>query len=391
MPPLETLTREAAALATGEPRVIPLTDMTAAETEVARVLQICNACRYCEGYCAVFPAMTRRLEFGKADVNFLANLCHNCGACLHACQYAPPHEFGVNVPQAMARVRLETYTEYAWPRALGGLYRRNGLTLAVALVVALALFLWLAAASNGSWWGVVEGGFYAIFPHNLLVSLFAPIFLFAALALGMGVRRFWKDDNPGAASRAALLESGQHALTLKYLDGGHGDGCNNEDDRYTQARRVFHHLTFYGFMLCFASTSAATLLHYVMDMPAPYGYASLPKLLGIPGGLALMVGTVGLFHLNLRRHAQQQDRAQRPMDRAFIALLFLTASSGLLLMAARSTAALPLLLCLHLGAVMALFVTLPYGKFAHGIYRSAALLKWSIERRLPSKLQLAED
>jgi citrate/tricarballylate utilization protein len=68
-------------------------------------MQICNACRYCEGFCAVFPAMTRRLEFGKADIHYLANLCHNCGACLHACQYAPPHEFAVNVPQAMAQVR----------------------------------------------------------------------------------------------------------------------------------------------------------------------------------------------------------------------------------------------------------------------------------------------
>ena len=99
------------------------------ERKSARVMQICNACRYCEGFCAVFPAMTRRLEFGKADINYLANLCHNCGACLHACQYAPPHEFAVNVPQAMAKVRLETYTEYAWPPALGALYKRNGLAL----------------------------------------------------------------------------------------------------------------------------------------------------------------------------------------------------------------------------------------------------------------------
>ena len=75
-----------------------------AEAEVARELQICNACRYCEGFCAVFPAMTRHLEFGKADINYLANLCHNCGACYHACQYAPPHEFAVNVPRAMAAV-----------------------------------------------------------------------------------------------------------------------------------------------------------------------------------------------------------------------------------------------------------------------------------------------
>ena len=92
------------------------------EAEVARQLQICNACRYCEGFCAVFPAMTRRLEFGKADIHYLANLCHNCGACLHACQYAPPHEFAVSVPRAMARVRGKTYVDYAWPR---GLRRRS--------------------------------------------------------------------------------------------------------------------------------------------------------------------------------------------------------------------------------------------------------------------------
>jgi citrate/tricarballylate utilization protein len=63
--------------------------------------------------------MTRRLEFAKADIHYLANLCHNCGACLHACQYAPPHEFAVNVPQAMAQVRGQTYADYAWPPALG--------------------------------------------------------------------------------------------------------------------------------------------------------------------------------------------------------------------------------------------------------------------------------
>src|SRR3954462_12519821 len=150
---------------------IPIASLTAGEVEVGRVLEICNACRYCEGFCAVFPAMTRRLAFGKADVNFLANLCHNCGACLHACQYAPPHEFAVNVPRAMAEVRLDTYVEYAWPPALGALYRRNGLTVCVALAAGLALFLVLAAATHGSLWQTVaDGNFYAIFPHNLMVA-----------------------------------------------------------------------------------------------------------------------------------------------------------------------------------------------------------------------------
>ncbi|TDP72356.1 tricarballylate utilization 4Fe-4S protein TcuB [Roseateles toxinivorans] len=390
MQQLEALTREAAAL--GQGRVIPIRALTTDEAEVGRQMQICNACRYCEGFCAVFPAMTRRLEFAKTDIHLLANLCHNCGACLHACQYAPPHEFAVNVPQAMAKVRLQTYTEFAWPPALGKLYQRQGLTLTLALAAALSLFLALAALLQGGLWQAPgPGSFYAIFPHNLMVGLFAPIFLFAALALAIGVRQFWRSESPGPLSGAAAGEATHDVLRLKYLGGGHGEGCNNEDDAFSLLRRRFHHLTFYGFMLCFAATSVATLYHYLLGWQAPYGYLSLPKLLGISGGLALVAGTLGLFWLNLRRHPLQQDLAQRPMDRGFIALLLLTAASGLALMLLRQTSALGLMLCLHLGAVMALFATLPYGKFAHGIYRSAALLKWAIEKRQPSRLHLTED
>ena len=385
MQQLEALTREARALATGAPA------QTAVETEVNRQMQICNACRYCEGFCAVFPAMTRRLEFSKADIHYLANLCHNCGACLHACQYAPPHEFAVNVPRAMARVRGQTYADYAWPPALGALYQRNGLTMALALAAGLAMFLLLAVMRNGTLLHEpLAGNFYAIFPHNLLVGMFAPIFVFAVLALGLGVRRFWRDVSPGSASGAAVAEASSSALKLKYLDGGHGDGCNETDDAFTLARRRFHHLTFYGFMLCFASTSTATIYHYAFNLQAPYAFTSMPVLLGTVGGIGLLVGPAGLLWLNLRRHPLHGDAAQQPMDRGFIALLFLTSLTGLALLLWRDTSAMALLLAVHLGVVMALFVTLPYGKFAHGIFRSAALLKWAIEKRQPNRLQSTE-
>ncbi|MFS2034263.1 tricarballylate utilization 4Fe-4S protein TcuB [Polaromonas sp. CT11-55] len=394
MQTLEALAREAASLADGPRRVIPI--LSTAETEVGRQMQICNACRYCEGFCAVFPAMTRRLEFGKADIHFLANLCHNCGACLHACQYAPPHEFAVNVPRAMAQVRGQTYVDYAWPPALGVLYQRNGLTLSLALAAALVLFLVMAVAMKGSLWGAAPGDtFYSVFPHNLLVSLFAPVFLFAALALAMGVRRFWRDITPatsGAPLNApAAAEAADAVLRLKYLDGGHGDGCHNEDDAYTLSRRRFHHLTLYGFMLCFAATSVATLYHYAFGWVAPYALPSLPKLFGVAGGISLVLGTAGLWRLNRERHPMHGDLAQKSMDLGFIALLFLTSASGLALWLGRGTPALALLLCLHLGAVMALFATLPYGKFGHGIFRSASLLRHAVEKRLPNPIGLGAD
>src|SRR5687767_210184 len=155
-------------------------------------MQICNACRYCETYCAVFSAMTRRLEFGAADAHYLANLCHNCGACLHACQYAPPHEFAVNVPRAMAQVRSKTYQQFAWPAAFGAAYKANGLVMAIVTAAALALFLVLVLATGGRLVSEPLGGnFYAVFPHGFMVSIFGAAFLFAVVALGIGAMRFW--------------------------------------------------------------------------------------------------------------------------------------------------------------------------------------------------------
>ena len=390
MQTLDALTRDARALANGD--VV----LSAPETEVGRQLQICNACRYCEGFCAMFPAMTRRLEFGKADIHYLANLCHNCGACLHACQYAPPHEFAVNVPQAMAQVRGQTYADYAWPPALGALYKRNGLTLSLALAAGLSLFLLLALQMNGTLWASkLPGNFYDVFPHNFLVSLFVPVFLFAALALSLGVRRFWRDITPATSGAAvtppAASEATQDVLRLKYLDGGHGEGCNNEDDAFTLSRRRAHHLTFYGFMLCFAATSLGTVYHYAFGWVAPYDLPSLPKILGTVGGVSLLLGTAGLFKLNMQRHPMHGDVTQKPMDLGFIALLFFTSLSGLALWLGRGSAALPALLAIHLGVVMALFATLPYGKFAHGIFRTAALLRFAVEKRQPNPIGVGSE
>lgn len=394
MQALEALTREAVALAGGASGSIA--PPGAADAEVVRQLQICNACRYCEGFCAVFPAMTRRLEFGQADIHYLANLCHNCGACLHACQYAPPHEFAVNLPQALAVVRGRTYADYAWPPQLGRLYRRNGLALSLATAGGLALFMALALVINGRLiHAPLAGNFYAVFPHNLLALLFGVVFVFAVLALGMGVTRFWREVLPGVgAGMPAAVEAAGNALRLTYLDGGHGQGCNEGDDAFTPWRRRFHHLTFYGFMLCFAATCVATLYHYALAWPAPYPVVSLPVLLGTAGGLGLVVGPAGLLWLHRRRSRApgpaQGDAAQQPMDYGFIALLLATSLTGLALLAGRDTGAMALLLALHLGVVMALFLTLPYGKFAHGIFRGAALLKFSIERRQPGRLQATE-
>ena len=360
--------------------------------EVQRVLQICNACRYCEGFCATFQSMTRRLDFNVADVHFMANLCHNCGACLHACQYAPPNAFGVNIPQAMAKVRLETYQTYAWPKPLGNLYQKNGLALTMATSIAIILFLLsMQSASTGLFNKNLDGNFYAIYPHNTLALLFGGVFIAMLVAMSMGVREFWRNISTDPMMWSAASDATHDVLTLKNLGGGHQQGCNEADDAFSLWRKRFHQMTFYGFMLCFAATSIATIFHYVFHWEAPYAYTSLPVLLGTLGGLGLIVGPIGLLYLNLRRHPLHGDAAQKTMDRGFIASLFAISISGLLLLALRETPYMGITLCIHLGFVMGFFLMMPYGKFAHGIFRSASLLKNAIEVRMKKSVSVGAD
>jgi citrate/tricarballylate utilization protein len=131
----------------------------------------------------------------------------------------------------------------------------------------------------------------------------------------------------------------------------------------------------WGFLLCFASTCSGTIMHYGLDWPAPYPWWTPPKLLGVPGGLLLVVGTVGLGWLKTR--ADRELGAPRAWggEMGFVALLGLTGLSGLVLYWATGTAAVGALLAIHLGAVLALFLLTPYSKMAHGAYRFAALVR----------------
>jgi citrate/tricarballylate utilization protein len=368
------------------------TRLEALVTEAERVLAICNACRYCEGYCAVFPALERRLAFAEADVHYLANLCHNCGACFQACQYAPPHEFALNFPLLLSQVRKETYKEYVKPAFLAEAFEANGMITAVAVAAGLVAILVLMSV-----WGVPgnileahpdrQGSFYAVMPHAVMASIFGAAAIFVIGSLAWSVLDFWTDldESPmDLAAREPLWFATWDAAGLRYLDGG-GAGCTAPDGRpeHARARRAFHHLVFYGFAACFAATCVATLYHYVFNFHAPYPVWSLPVMLGTGGGIAMMAGCAGLLWIRGARDPRLADESQRPMDAAFLVLLLLVAATGLALLVLRESNAMGVLLAVHLGLVLALFVTLPYGKFVHAPYRLAALVRFHLERRRP--------
>lgn len=353
-----------------------------------QAMQICNACRYCEGFCAVFPAMERRLTFPPSDLKYLANLCHDCRECLYSCQYAPPHEFGLNLPKVMAGLRGETYREAAWPSSAVRFFGRTRPALALSLLLGPALFLLAAVYLAGgerlfSAHSLADGSFYRVIPHGVMVTSFTAVAFSVCVALMMGFRNFWREAGvPSGLKITDVLRAARDSLSLRYL-GGDGTGCAYPDERASKVRRWYHHLTFYGFSLCFASTTTAAVYHNFLGWQAPYEVRSLPVLLGVVGGIGLCVGPLGLLHLKSIRDPEAADPTQTRMDVGFLLLLLLTSVTGLLLLALRETAAMGVILVIHLGVVLGLFLTLPYGKFVHGIYRFGALVRFSKEEREP--------
>ena len=353
----------------------------------ARQMTICNACRYCEGYCAVFPAMEQRRVFTKADLTYLANLCFDCRDCYYACQYAPPHEFGVNIPKLMAELRADTYREFTWPAILSGLFKRNLAAVSAITAAAVILIFLLVLAFKGPAVLVAvhlgEGAFYRVVPF---VAMTVPPSLIALYGFGVflfGAVRFWRETQ-GSASQlvdgGALWSATKDAFGLAYMKGG-GAGCNYPRENFSRSRFWFHHLVFYGFLLDFAATTIAAFYDHFLGWHAPYPYFSWPVVLGTVGGIGLLIGTSGLLYMKWQSDRAPADKNILSMDVSFLCLLFFTSMTGMLLLIFRETAAMGSLLVVHLGVVAGLFITAPYGKFAHVVYRYAALVRYAIEQK----------
>ena len=352
--------------------------------EGARVMTVCNACR-CRGeYCPVFPALERRLTFGPADLAYLATLCHNCGECLYACQYAPPHEFAINVPRTLAELRLATYETYCWPAPLAAAFRRHRISTAIGLTAAFAVVLeggdrvldpaaWTRAGTSGRstrWCRTASWCRYLVpsasssarrWPLASTVSATtsrrrsAPV----VRRYGASVTRRAEPQAPASARRGLRARRGS-TRTVAALAAS----------RYLLRLRLVLPVHVHG----------RGLSHSVRLAGAVCLYEAMPVALGTVGGVGLMVGPAGLLLLGRRRDPMLQDPAQSGLDASFLTLLLIASSTGLVLLGWRHSPAMPPLLVVHLGAVLALFTTLPYGKFVHGLCRAAALVLSARER-----------
>ncbi|GGL09446.1 tricarballylate utilization 4Fe-4S protein TcuB [Mangrovihabitans endophyticus] len=358
---------------------MPMDDLFA---EAQRQLTVCNACRYCAGYCPVWPALTLRTDLTTADVTHLANLCHDCGDCFAACMYTAPHEFALNPPKVFAQVREDTYRRYVWPRRaprwLGG--RRGALFGFLAVAVLLTL---LGYATTGRFLSAQAdpGSPYEILPHLVMVLVAGGPAGYSMVVLADAARRYWADVHGplrDLAHRSHWPVTLVQAAHLRHMHGG-GQGCDYPAGEPSPLRRRLHLAVSYGFGLCVLSTASAALMQKVLAVMPPYPYWSVPVVTGTVGGVAIVAGCLGLLALKRRSLPDLGTDATRRADHHLLWALSLLAVSGLLTLVLRTGPLFSAVLVVHLAAVVVAFAIAPYTKFTHGIYRVLAIYKDNLE------------
>jgi citrate/tricarballylate utilization protein len=200
-----------------------------------------------------------------------------------------------------------------------------------------------------------------------------------------GGSRFWRETSSAVKGRGgmrALATAMAAVLGMRYLKGG-GPGCFYPDERPSSVRRFYHSLTFWGLLSDFVSTTLAFIYQDFFHMLPPYSPTSAPVIFGTLGGIALLIGTGGLIYFKLQSDRVPAEGAAVGMDYVFLITLGLTALTGILTLILRSTFAMGGILVVHLACIAALFLSAPYGKFVHAVYRTLAILRYEIEQTQP--------
>lgn len=352
--------------------------------EATRQLDICNACRYCEGLCAVFPALERRNVLDAGDVSQLANLCHDCRACFDACMYSAPHEFDLDLPKALSAVRAADYQRHVWPRRVPRAFSGwSGVLLGGLPSVAVVLAL---AVAHAGWSGLVRSDGraaspYELLPYPVLVALMAVAALYSVVVMALAACSYWRlvGTTSGHVTVGAIAQATWCAATLRYLRGGGVECYYPEDDKPSAGRRRLHALVAYGFGLCLVSTVAAAVEQDIAGIDPPYPWLSAPVLTGMLGGLGLVIGCVGLLGLKARSSRVTSFAQMTIKDYGLLVALAFLALSGLAVLLTRDTPAFGIVLLVHLAAVVEAFAMAPYSKFIHVIFRFAALVRDNME------------
>lgn len=307
-------------------------------------------------------------------------LCHDCRDCYLACMYTPPHEFGVNPPELFAAERTRTYERFIWGATRIRRLASPAGAIWAAVVLSVVLLLLSLLTSGGNAFEATSGSAYDVIEHWLLLGLVGAPSVFAVAVIVLAALRYWRFTH-GAGGLFRLRPWGAalaQAATLRHQKGS-DEGCTYPGERPAGSRLVLHQLVVVGFGLTFLATVSAAFEQYFLSILPPYPYLSVPVISGVIGGVAQIVGCIGLARLKLRSDRSQTTPVMWGADFAFLGALLVLNVTGLLVLVFRDTPVFGAQLVVHVAAVMVSLAVAPYTKFVHFVFRVLAIYQNALE------------
>lgn len=238
--------------------------------------------------------------------------------------------------------------------------RASGLPL---LFLLPALIFGTIALLSRPWKNELE--FASVFPIPWLEALFFTVSGIVALCFAVGLRRFIKASGASFLGLAPALK--EIAIHKRFAE------CGKEKNR-----RLGHLLTFWAFMgLAFMGTSVGIgTMTGLMRTPLPL--ASPWKIFANACAVVIVIGGVLLLVERIKRAASTY------FDWLFLLMLVGVVFTGVLseiLRLAQAAPAMYTVYFVHLVLIFSLFLYAPYSKFAHFIYRTAAMAAAGSQRK----------
>ena len=347
----------------------------------AHDLTACYQCGTCSIVCPIsmpdnpFPRKEMAwVQWGLKDL-VLSNssiwLCHQCGACT---TYCPRNAKPADV---MAALRDYSIEHYAVPQFMGRALndpKYLPLLFAIPAIIFAAILAWLGHLSALPAGEIV---FSKFMPIAYIEITFMAALTLSVLGAVLGGARYWRAMSAHSKHTAhrSLASLVQTILTIfkhrKFTE------CQEEPGgprTHKEHLPQSHMVVFYGFLGLVITTASVGIGIYAFGYLTPWPVWHPVKILGNVSGLAVIAAVCVLTY----RRAADAEKAGKSTysDWLFLAMLLSTTLTGflseLLRLGGVRELAYPAYF-IHLLFIFFLLVYFPYSKFAHVVYRTAAM------------------
>ncbi|MFH1130346.1 MAG: quinone-interacting membrane-bound oxidoreductase complex subunit QmoC, partial [Pseudomonadota bacterium] len=290
-------------------------------------------------------------------------LCHQCNDCTVRCpRDAKPGD-------VMQTVRSLVVEHLAVPRFMGQAVANAKTTWPLLLGLPVLFWILLLNSVNGLTIPHEPLAYHDIVPHWLIYSVFFTVTGLVSLAICISGLRFWKflgqsTTRSGSFFRALIPVLIEIATHKRF------NSCDT-----SRSRKLGHLALFWGFVGAAVTSGLIIIVMYGLGTELPLALAHPVKILGNISALLLVIGGAWLLINRLRK--SDVAGTSTAFDAFFLALVLLLIATGVLTEIGRLYFSPHLAVwfyIVHLGMVLCLFVSFPYSKFAHLLYRTLAMI-----------------